>query len=269
MHLRAVDPRSSYSAGPTVWRSGPGRPWGNAAWQSSVSGAIGVLLAEYLGRLVSVKSSWFIRIYRPTNLPRMVDATGWGRDECGLVANGRPDWMQHRAGGSLRQRSGNRQNASSARLIRGQRSRLQGGHEGRSLRFAKLKGATTCSSRRIATGARLLFNAVVHQFLIPGSQVGSRIKSDMATGSVEHVHTVTRWVLPDVGCLVCNEQINAARLQEESISGVMRARQKYTDDPDVVAPSVITLNASTAAQAANDFLFSCDRPRSPMPSMDT
>ena len=37
--------------------------------------------------------------------------------------------------------------------------------------------------------------------------------------------------------------------------GVMRKRQKYTDDPDVVATSVITLNATTAAQAANDFLF--------------
>jgi hypothetical protein len=51
------------------------------------------------------------------------------------------------------------------------------------------------------------------------------------------------------------KQINAARMQDESISSVMRARQKYTDDPDVVAPSVITLNATTAAQAANDFLF--------------
>jgi len=100
-----------------------------------------------------------------------------------------------------------------------------------------------------------LFNALVHQFLIPGSQVGSRIRSDLKTGVVEHVHTVTRWVLPDVGCLLCNQQINAARLQEESISSVMRKRQKYTDDPDVVAPSVITLNATTAAQAANDFLF--------------
>ena len=41
--------------------------------------------------------------------------------------------------------------------------------------------------------ARLLFNALVHQFLlIPGSQVGSRIKSDLKSGAVEHVHTITR-----------------------------------------------------------------------------
>ena len=47
--------------------------------------------------------------------------------------------------------------------------------------------------------ARLLFNALVHQFLIPGAQLGSRIRSDAVTGAVEHVHTVTRWVLPDRG----------------------------------------------------------------------
>jgi hypothetical protein len=46
-----------------------------------------------------------------------------------------------------------------------------------------------------------------------------------------------------------------ARLQEESISATMRRQQKYTDEPDVVSPSVITLNAMTASQAANDFLF--------------
>ena len=103
--------------------------------------------------------------------------------------------------------------------------------------------------------ARLLFNALVHQFLIPGVQLGSRIRSDQKTGAVEHVHTVTRWVLPDTGCLVCNAQINPARLQEESISATMLRKQKYTDEPDVVSPSVITLNAMTASQTANDFLF--------------
>ena len=98
-------------------------------------------------------------------------------------------------------------------------------------------------------------SALVHQFLSPGSQVGSRIKSDLISGAIEHVHTAIRGVLPDVGGLLCDQQINAARLHEESISGVMRKRQKCTDDPTVVAPSVITLNATTAAQAANDFLF--------------
>src|SRR3954463_14918547 len=34
-----------------------------------------------------------------------------------------------------------------------------------------------------------------------------------------------------------------------------RRRQAYVDDPEVVAPSVITLNAECCSQAANDFLM--------------
>jgi len=217
-------------------------------------GGVGILLAEYLGRLgigeVIVVDPDFID---PTNLPRMVDATGWDAMSW-LVANGRPDWMQ-----ALGRRLATSKVRLAKRVIRkaNPRARVHGFRsdmeDGAALR--EIKGCDYMFLAADSHRARLLFNALVHQFLIPGSQVGSRIKSDVATGSVEHVHTVTRWVLPDVGCLVCNEQINAARLQEESISGVMRARQKYTDDPDVVAPSVITLNATTAAQAANDFLF--------------
>jgi hypothetical protein len=37
--------------------------------------------------------------------------------------------------------------------------------------------------------------------------------------------------------------------------GCLQRTVVHRDDPDVPAPSVITLNASTAAQAANDFLF--------------
>lgn len=72
---------------------------------------------------------------------------------------------------------------------------------------------------------------------------------------MDHVHTVTRWVLPHTGCLVCNEAINSARLQEESVTASMLKRQRYVDDPDVPAPSVITQNALSASHAANDFVF--------------
>jgi hypothetical protein len=34
-----------------------------------------------------------------------------------------------------------------------------------------------------------------------------------------------------------------------------RKRQRYIDEPEVIAPSVITLNAVAVSQAANDFLF--------------
>ena len=57
-------------------------------------GGVGILLAEYLGRLGVAKSSLLIPIIDPTNLPRMVDATGWDAMSW-LVANGRPDWIRH------------------------------------------------------------------------------------------------------------------------------------------------------------------------------
>jgi hypothetical protein len=54
---------------------------------------------------------------------------------------------------------------------------------------------------------------------------------------------------------LCNRLINSTKLQEESISDEDRKRQRYIDEPEVIAPSVITLNAAAVSQAANDFLF--------------
>jgi hypothetical protein len=72
---------------------------------------------------------------------------------------------------------------------------------------------------------------------------------------LESVFSVTRPVTPDSGCLWCNGLISRSKLQEEAqTEGELRA-QRYVDEPDVVAPSVITLNAAGAAQAVNDFLF--------------
>lgn len=49
--------------------------------------------------------------------------------------------------------------------------------------------------------------------------------------------------------------INAAKLPQESVSDAERKAQAYVNDPEVVAPSVITLNGVATAHAANDFLF--------------
>lgn len=102
--------------------------------------------------------------------------------------------------------------------------------------------------------ARSVFNAIVHQYLIPGVQAGAKVIPDGA-GNVADVYAVTRLVMPEAGCLQCSGFINATKLQEESMSADERRDQRYVEDNDVVAPSVITLNASAAAQAANDFLF--------------
>jgi len=103
--------------------------------------------------------------------------------------------------------------------------------------------------------ARLVFNALVHQCLIPGIQVGAKVTVDSSTGSLFDVFSVVRSVTPDRGCLWCNGLISPTRLAEEAATPAERQAQRYVDDPDVVAPSVITLNAVAAGRAVDDFLF--------------
>ncbi len=103
--------------------------------------------------------------------------------------------------------------------------------------------------------ARLLFNAIVHQYLIPGAQVGSKVSAEASAGEITNIHTTARLVSAESGCLLCNGLINAAKLQEEGQTARELREQRYVDDDTVAAPSVITLNATVASQAANDFLF--------------
>lgn len=102
--------------------------------------------------------------------------------------------------------------------------------------------------------ARFVFNALVHQYLIPGVQMGSKAPVDPKTGALGDVFSVCRPVTPDRGCLWCNELIPGWRLQEEAETAEQRRAQRYVED-DVAGPSVISLNAVAAAHAVNDFLF--------------
>jgi molybdopterin/thiamine biosynthesis adenylyltransferase len=105
--------------------------------------------------------------------------------------------------------------------------------------------------------SRLVFNALVHQYLIPGVQIGSKVPVDKRTGDLGSIFGAARLVLPfqGGGCLLCNELIPAAKLREEALTYEERCRQRYVEDELVHAPSVITLNALGASQGANDFLF--------------
>lgn len=103
--------------------------------------------------------------------------------------------------------------------------------------------------------ARLVFNAIVHQYLIPGFQIGSKIALDRATKSIETVFSVVRTVTPDSGCLWCNGLISSDRLAEEALSDEERRAQRYVDDIEVVAPSVVTVNSVGASYACNDYLM--------------
>jgi hypothetical protein len=102
--------------------------------------------------------------------------------------------------------------------------------------------------------ARMLVNAIAHQFLIPAVQLGTRIEVDKDTGQVGAIRTNIRPILPGSGCLRCNKLISGTRLQDESIGKRERERNRYIDE--VPAPSVISFNTWAAAQAATDFLLS-------------
>lgn len=101
--------------------------------------------------------------------------------------------------------------------------------------------------------ARLLVNAIVQQYLVPGAQIGSKISVD-AKGTLTDIFSVVRPLRPGMNCLWCNQLINPGKLADEAKTGKERKGQRYVNDVEVVAPSVITLNAVGAAHACDDFM---------------
>jgi hypothetical protein len=100
--------------------------------------------------------------------------------------------------------------------------------------------------------SRLVFNAVVHQYLIPGVQLGAKVRA-LPDGRLQDVMSVVRPVRPGKGCLWCNQLIDPHQLALEAKSDEERRAQAYgVEEPN---PSVITLNAVAASHAGNDFLF--------------
>ena len=104
--------------------------------------------------------------------------------------------------------------------------------------------------------SRLVFNAIIHQYLIPGVQVGAKVPV-IQNNEVGDAFVATRPVLPyaAAGCLSCHELIPASLVQEEALTESERTAQRYIDCPDVVEPSVIALNVLSTAQAVNDMMM--------------
>ena len=101
--------------------------------------------------------------------------------------------------------------------------------------------------------AKLLVNALSHQYLIPYSQIGSKIqKSD---GKTTDIFTISRKIHPESGCLWCNGAINPAKLTDEGKSEQQLANENYGMDRNEPAPSLISLNAVSSSEAVNNFLF--------------
>ena len=74
--------------------------------------------------------------------------------------------------------------------------------------------------------ARLVFNAVVHQYLIPGVQLGSKIRTDR-DGALVEVMSANRPARPGNGCLWCNQLIEANELAKEAKTDEERKAQAY------------------------------------------
>lgn len=104
--------------------------------------------------------------------------------------------------------------------------------------------------------SRLVFNAIVHQYLIPGAQIGVKVLTSTER-QVDQIQVASRLVMPfsGGGCLSCNNLIPAARLASEGLSQKERLTQRYIDDDEIAEPNVITLNAISAARVANDFMM--------------
>jgi ThiF family len=217
-------------------------------------GGAGSLLAEYLGRL-GVGNFVLADPDRValSNLPRLTGATlrdafSW------FAANTKPAWMRR-----LALRFAKTKVALARRNILRANPRAKiDAILGDFLEAEIASRFIDCDYLFLAADsmrARLLFNAVVHQYLIPGVQVGAKVQVDKTTGEVVDVFSVVRPVTSESGCLLCNRLINSAKLQEESISEAERKGQRYVDEPEVIAPSVITLNAVAVSHASDDFLF--------------
>ncbi|WP_407358811.1 ThiF family adenylyltransferase [Microbacterium sp. LTA6] len=218
-------------------------------------GGAGSLINEYLARL-GVGELILVDPDRvdATNLPRLVgarraDAMTW------LTADRCPGWLR-----ALGKRLSTPKVKIAARVARQASAKVSitsffddvlEPHIGELL--------TGCDHIFLAAdshSARRLVDVLTHQYFIPSTQVGAKVTLDKANGAVVDVFSAVRASVPGAGCLRCNQLISPLLLQEEGKSPTERRRQRYLDDDDVPAPSVITLNAVSAAHAVNDWMMS-------------
>jgi hypothetical protein len=218
-------------------------------------GGGGSLLNEWLARLGvgHIVAIDFDRIER-TNLPRVVGTNGWDRLWATLAAQKQP-WLQ-----ACGKRLSPYKVHVAQRVARQANPRIRyDAVVGDVVDEATARLLVDCNFLFLATDSmqsRAVFNAVVHQFMVPGAQIGAKV-SVRKDGQIGDIFAATRLVLPHAegGCLQCHELISAARLQEEALSEQERRAQRYVEHDEVSEPSVITLNALSAAQAANDLMM--------------
>jgi len=101
--------------------------------------------------------------------------------------------------------------------------------------------------------ARHAVNAVVHQYLVPGVQVGVSIPVAL-NGDVGEAHVAIRPLLPGAVCQWCEDLIDPSELALDVQPEHAREQARYVRGEP--SPAVMTLNTIAAGEAANFFLFS-------------
>lgn len=215
-------------------------------------GGAGSLISEYLARLgvgeiVAIDPD---RI-ELTNLSRVVGATRW--NACWPFSNEMmPTWIR-----KVAERVATKKVLIAERVAKKANARVKYRALPTSVVDATTaEGLKHCDFMFLAAdtaSARLVFNALVHQYFVPGIQVGAKVRSDEQSGQLLDAFSVLRWVLPGFGCLWCSGLVSAHKLALEAKTDEERAQQQYgSESPN---PSVITLNAVAASHAVNEFLF--------------
>ncbi len=107
--------------------------------------------------------------------------------------------------------------------------------------------------------ARYAVNAICHQYLIPGAQVGAKVVAG-ADGGLDLAYAMYRPIDLSGACLECGGAIDGDALRREQLGEQERRAQDYVGvlqgpEDDVVDPSVITLNSVSVALAMLDFQF--------------
>jgi ThiF family len=218
------------------------------------AGGVGMMLVQSLARL-GVGHLVVIDPQRvdPTNLPRLPEAT-------------RVDAMEFLDRDNVPQAVRNVGQRLAARKVRVARRIAR--RANRKITFEAIVGdvademvarrITDCDFILLAADtmlARSVVNQIAYQYMVPTLQVGSKVVIDKQTGDVLDVFAVVRTLGTAPGCLSCGGLIDPVRLSEESLGDPIQiGNQRYVDDPDVRAPSVVTLNGVAAGWAANDFM---------------
>lgn len=218
------------------------------------AGGMGMLIVQSLARL-GVGNFVVVDPDRvdPTNLPRLPEATRLDAMAF-LDRGGAPEWIR---------RMGRRLAATKVRVARRivRRANPRAMFEGIVGDVADDEVARRildCEFIVLAADtmlARNVVNQIAYQYMVPTLQVGSKAVIHPGTGDIMDVYGVVRTLGTAPGCLYCNGLIDPAKLAAEAVADPrQRKNQRYVDDPDVHAPSVITLNAMAAGWAVNDLM---------------